>query len=228
MPRNGWKQPPENPGFEAGEVHIWRLAIDSSHPPFEKLFACLSIEERDRALRFVFDKDRHSYVVRHAALRHILGLYLLATPAGLVFHRGTYGKPVLAGNRDHADLSFNLSSSCGFAMIAVVQGRGVGIDVERIRPAPEHMHIARRFFSGREVDYLREAPGGRSIERFFTVWSIKEACTKATGRGLALSLNQIEVIAACTTDDAVQVQVDQGSACCFSVQRLRPCDRYVA
>lgn len=226
--RNGWRHPFENPHLDAGDVHVWRLAPGLSHPALEELAACLSTEERDRALRFIFEEDRHRFIVRHAAVRHILGLYLLTTPAELLFHHGIHGKPTLACNRDHANLSFNLSTSCDIAMIAVVRGREIGIDVEKVRPVPEHMHIARRLFAPCEVDYLQEASDGTSTERFFTVWSIKEACAKATGRGLALSMDQIEVIANRTTKDAVQVRMDQGHTYRLTVQRLAPHDGYVA
>lgn len=98
-------------------------------------------------------------------------------------HAGPYGKPEAPG------VFFSLSHSGEYAMLAVSDA-GVGVDLERLRPAP--MRAAARVFSPDELDWLA-AEDGRDA-RFFTLWTLKEALLKATGRGLTQPLRKLNVL----------------------------------
>ncbi|MEK7235093.1 MAG: 4'-phosphopantetheinyl transferase superfamily protein, partial [Nitrospirota bacterium] len=85
-----------------------------------------------------------------------------------------------------------LSHAHGNAMVAVAQGREVGVDLEMIREDVEALKLAERFFSDREQLHVRStAPESRSRE-FFHYWVAKEAVLKAEGVGLA-SLQACEI-----------------------------------
>jgi 4'-phosphopantetheinyl transferase len=76
------------------------------------------------------------------------------------------------------------------AIIALSRARPPGIDVERIddkRPWPA---IAERFFSPRECAYLNEAP---TPDRFFEIWTKKEAYVKLTGEGILSAPTKLTV-----------------------------------
>jgi 4'-phosphopantetheinyl transferase len=75
------------------------------------------------------------------------------------------------------ELRFNLSHSQEMALVAVALEIEVGVDVERIRPLPEFIAIARRFFPPGE-------PLPRDAEEFFRAWTRIEAQLKARGVGL--------------------------------------------
>ena len=64
----------------------------------------------------------------------------------------------------------------------------LGIDVESAdRPSATH-DLAGRYFSPIEAAFVR-AGGALLAERFFAVWTLKEAYIKARGMGLALPLD---------------------------------------
>src|SRR5690606_26821830 len=71
------------PRLEAGDVHVWQVLLDA---PLSGLdHEVLSDDERERAERFRFQRDRMRFVAGRARLRRILGTYLDREPATLVF-----------------------------------------------------------------------------------------------------------------------------------------------
>jgi phosphopantetheinyl transferase len=81
------------------------------------------------------------------------------------------------------NLEFNLSHSGDFALVAVTQGRKVGVDVERIRQGISSHVIAQQYFSKAEVAELQSLPFEQREAAFFTCWTRKEAYIKAQGLG---------------------------------------------
>ena len=69
-----------------GEVHLWRGRLDGvADREREVLRSVLNAEERARAARFYFERDRRRFTVARGFLRVLLGRYLRLKPAGLVF-----------------------------------------------------------------------------------------------------------------------------------------------
>jgi len=173
------------------EVHVWRVPLDESRAAL--LRPLLAPDECARADRFHFSRDRHRFIVARGSLRIILGGYLKQEPAQLSFSYSQYGKPALADETDGSRLSFNLSHANELALIAVTQGRGLGVDIEFIRPEFASEEIAERFFSDHEVAALRALPEKAQSEAFFNCWTRKEAYIKAIGEGMSMPLNQFHV-----------------------------------
>lgn len=146
------------------------------------LSALLSPEERARAASFRGPLLQRRYVAAHAALRSILGRKLGRPPASLRLLADVHGKPALA---DAADLHFNLSHSDGLALIAVGNAP-LGVDVEAQRPMPDAADIAAITCSAGERALLSTAGAADYQQRFFQIWTRKEAYAKARGLGLAL------------------------------------------
>lgn len=153
----------------------------------------LSDEERARAKRFLFERDRNSFVASHGILREVLGRYSGRGPGEIEFTYGPYGKPELAGDGSSRSFRFNLSHSDGVALIAVAKERAVGVDVEKIQPERAGEEIADRYFSREEVDELRALPAELRSEGFFLCWTRKEAYVKALGEGLRFPLDSFQV-----------------------------------
>ncbi len=193
MKTEPWNKPPATLALTRDEVHVWRVKIPLE-PSSVKLSAMhLSVEEQERAERFYFDEDRARFMLAHGALRQILSCYLGLGPGEIMFDQGPQGKPNLDPMPDRMGLTFNLSHSGSFVLIAVGCERELGVDVEKIRPEIDLEGIAARFFSKSEVEGLmRLAPALRS-EAFFRCWTRKEAYIKARGGGLAIPLGQFDV-----------------------------------
>lgn len=188
-----WRKPPAWPTIGPEETHVWRIDLDLPNSDIDSNFYLLSADERDRADRFVFKKDRSHFVAARGALRRTLALYLQTDPAGLHFVYGSHGKPSLKPGYNTQDLRFNVTHSGGIALLALTFLREVGIDVERIRDDFPCIQIARQFFSDAEYTALCSIDSALRHEAFFNCWTRKEAFIKATGKGLSYPLKQFDV-----------------------------------
>jgi 4'-phosphopantetheinyl transferase len=155
--------------------------------------ATLNDDERARAARFHFQKDRDHFVAGRGFLRALLGWYAGIAPEEVCFSYNSFGKPDLAADAGTPSLRFNLAHSHGLALCAVTRARQIGVDVERIRPDFATEEIAGKFFSPREAAKLRELPAELRATAFFDCWTRKEAFIKARGLGMSLPLDQFEV-----------------------------------
>ncbi len=187
-----WNTPPEFVQARCDEVHVWRASLEVAPSEVRRLGLILSEDERERAVRFRFERDRSPFIVRRALLRMLLGRYLQITPSKIEFSYGTKGKPYLAGS-EHAALRFNLSHSRGLALYAVTRKREIGVDLEYESEKVDIDAIARRFFSAREVAAIKSLPDHEKRRAFFACWTRKEACIKARGEGLSIDLESFSV-----------------------------------
>ena len=169
-------------------VHIWSVHLDDVNA--KDLPILLSDDERSRAARFHFDRDRHRFIVGRTALRQILATYRNNEPADLKFSYSAYGKPSLEST--HSDLRFNVSHSDSLALIAITRERELGVDIEKIRDDIEVEQLATRFFSSAEIASFLALEHPR-IAAFFRIWTCKEAFLKGHGMGLALPLDSFDV-----------------------------------
>jgi 4'-phosphopantetheinyl transferase len=172
-----------------GELHIWQSRLDTLANELAGLAQLLSLDERERAARFRFERDRRRFVVGRGILRNILGNYLERAPEELSFVYGLCGKPHLPDTA----VQFNMAHSDELALIAVARCSAVGIDVERVRPVQDCERIMNSFFSTMEIAAIsRLAPADRLLG-FFTCWTRKEAYLKARGDGIGRELHRFSV-----------------------------------
>jgi 4'-phosphopantetheinyl transferase len=189
VPSLDWTVPGSHPVLSATEVHVWRVTLDTDPLPYSGF---LSEDERARAARFRFDRDRDHYTVARGVLRRLLGRYLEVRPSDLAFTYGEHEKPALAVPAG-VDLRFNLSHSHGLALIAVSRGREVGVDIEYVQREVGDEGIARRFFSAAEVEVLMSLPEPDRRAAFFRCWTRKEAYLKGRGDGIYYGLHHFAV-----------------------------------
>lgn len=188
-----WQPAPTRLTLGPEDVHVWRVALDLGESVVQRLWQLLAPDERARAERYVFRKDRTHFLVARGLLRVLLGRYLRCHPQHLHFRYGPHGKPELAPDLGGDTLRFNVSHSHGLALYAITLARDIGVDVEHVRPGFAEEGIAERFFSPREVAVLRALPVTLQTMAFFACWTRKEAFIKARGDGLSLPLDQFDV-----------------------------------
>jgi 4'-phosphopantetheinyl transferase len=149
----------------------------------------LDAEERERHARIACERQRGEFLAAHALLRASLSRHAATAPGGWRFVRDAHGRPGLAAEHGGAGLRFSLSHTAGLVAVAVARARAVGVDAEDLERAVDGPLVARRFFAPSEVAALAAAPTEPlRRERFFALWTLKEAYLKARGLGLALSL----------------------------------------
>jgi 4'-phosphopantetheinyl transferase len=224
-----WSFPPAELALLSNDVHVWCVSLDQPASSLQQLAQTLSEDERTRAERFYFEQDRKRFIVGRGLLRTLLGRYLDIEPDRLQFCYGSRGKPVLAETINGGTLCFNLSHSQGLALYAFTYNRQIGIDLECVRPMPEAEQIVKRFFSTREHSAFCALPSSQKHEAFFHCWTRKEAYLKATGDGLAQSLDQIEVsLTPGEPAKLLSIKGDPHQASRWSLQELKPASGYVA
>ena len=127
-----------------------------------------------------------------APLLAMLAAYLGQPVEHVQLETSAHGRPVLAGTHRDA-FAFNWSHSHDQALIAIARGIAPGVDLERLRPHPKAIPIARRYFSPDETAVLEALPDTQRDRAFLELWTAKEAVLKALGRGLAFGLDRLSI-----------------------------------
>jgi 4'-phosphopantetheinyl transferase len=211
------------------DLHFWRVRLNQTDGHIQQLQQILSDDERLRAERFRFDRDRRRFIVSHGMLRLIIGDYIDREPSRLQFYYGHRGKPYLMPSLGNVPLQFNLTHSKEIALYAFTSSREIGIDVEYVRDMPDAEKIALTTFSLLENKMLQSLPEYQRQEAFFNCWVRKEAYIKAIGNGLYHALDRFDVTLA--PGEPARLMSVEGSAEQASgwfMKSLTPEDGYVA
>lgn len=196
----------------SGTVHIWQVALDPPASLVTRLAQLLSDDERIRAARFHFERDRRRFIVARGTLRSLLARYINCPPARIDFSYSTKGKPSLRPEHE-SRLQFNLAHSAEMAIYAFTLDRQVGVDIEQQRPLDDVHQIAEHYFSPRERAILATQVGNELYQTFFTYWTRKEAYLKLSGEGLALLTTQLDVVV--PQGQVVRMEGSDGEADCY-------------
>ena len=223
-----WCSPPKNFKLSSDDVHVWRATLDQPAEYVSQLAQSLSEDERLRAERFYFERDRSRFIVGRGLLRFILSRYLEIAANKLQFCYSSRGKPELVETSGAYKLRFNVSHSQEIVLYAVTRDRSIGIDVEHIRPMPEAEQIVNSFFSVYENNVFERLPLCQKQLAFFHCWTRKEAFVKAIGDGLSLPLDQFDV--SLIPGEPARLLGIKGDRTCssWSLQDLTPAPDYVA
>jgi 4'-phosphopantetheinyl transferase len=170
---------------------LFTCPLDSDDvQPLDVATTVLSADEKARAARFHFDRDRKRFVRGRGFLRHVLGHRVGEAADQVVLATGPRGKPSLIAA---AAPWFNLSHSGSLMVLALCETGPVGIDIELPTRKINSLQLGETCFLPTENTVLRRLSGESRSERFLTFWSAKEARMKLTGEGMALAPKSIEL-----------------------------------
>jgi len=188
----------------------------------------LSDAELERASRFAREGDRGRFILGRATLRRLLGSRLRIPPRAVDLVVGPHGKPALAPQLQRSGLQFNVSHCAQVAAFGFAWGRGIGVDVEAVRPIPDADSIARQFFSPLEVQAYFALPAPDRPLGFFNCWTRKEAFVKARGEGLGFGLARFDVsLAPGGPARILRVDQDGGESCGWVLGEFNPAPGFV-
>lgn len=178
------------PDIQSNELHLWLVEDQqiTEQALLDQYKFLLNAEELARHDRFVFPKHQKQFLISRALVRTVLGQYLDQSPESLVFARNAYGKPRIASFGETLPISFNLSHTNGLSVLAVAHGDDLGVDAEFLTRKVDILKLAQRYFSPQEYNELAALDVKDFDERFFRLWTLKEAYIKACGMGLAIPL----------------------------------------
>lgn len=104
--------------------------------------------------------------------------------------RNKFGKPYING-RDN--FYYNISHSQNRVVIAYSSSGEIGVDVEKIRET-NYKNLVELFHKDEIKLFSNSLSYRRKLEKFFYLWTIKEAYIKMKGRGLYIDLSSFNVI----------------------------------
>jgi 4'-phosphopantetheinyl transferase len=166
----------------------WLVLDDVLPDQWEQLALLLEDSERTRAQRFHFDRDRQAYFAAHALVRAMLSGQVPRLLPDWRFSANVHGKPEVICEAGLPPLRFNLSHTRGLVAVALTLEHDIGIDVELVDSKRFSFDLAARTFAPEEVDILRATSAPDQPRALFAIWTLKEACIKAMGRGLSMPL----------------------------------------
>ena len=171
-------------------VKLWWCSLQPSAALLAAYVATLSDAERARAARFGTVALRERYVMGRGALRRILGAETGSSAGDVPIVRGLRGRPQLAGA---TKIDFNVSHTEAVAIVGLVRDARIGVDVERLDRTINVAGIARKFLTPNERAELAMLRADEARQRVLTLWTCKEAMSKATGDALAAPFQHIDV-----------------------------------
>ena len=154
-----------------------------------RLTALLDEAEHGRWTTYRREEDRQRFLVGCSLAKTVVASATGQNPADVVFDRTCpdCGKPHGKPRMTDSDLELSVSHSGDRIAVALMTGRPVGVDVEQVRQTHDRDSLERYVMSDAERS---GSPGD-----LFTVWTRKEAVTKATGDGLRVSFKEVVLAA---------------------------------
>lgn len=173
-------------------MHIWTIDLDKVSYIVSQYEKILSTDENERARKYIYEDLRlrwtNSTIIKRLLLSHFLDI----EPNLIAFDFNNEGKPYLS---DAPTIYFNLSHSRSKAVVGIMQGHELGVDIEYNHPDEQLIKIADRYFTNRERDEMLEINTEPYHKTFFRCWTRKEAYIKCKGGGLSIPLDTFAVSA---------------------------------
>ena len=158
----------------ADRIDVWSVRLDIDAARVERLWDSLSADERARAARFAFDRDRRRFVVGRGAVRSILASYVGAKPAEVRFTYGPHGKPISGGfaaERRTPVQRLGLAKSWPSARSRSAET--VGIDIELCRPIEDEAFVEQCLAPAERQAYATLSPEEKSAA-FYRLWTLRK------------------------------------------------------
>ena len=181
------------PFRDVGRAEVFHVDL-SAHAMRETLAsAWLCEHETARAARFLYAGPRRRYVLLRGALRSMLCDRLNCKNDDLAFESAEHGKPFAVVEGAPARIQFNMSDSGVHGLIAIAPVGQIGIDVEERSTARDLDGLSETVFGPDEQACVASVHGWEKAERFYRLWTMKEALVKALGTGLYLDVSGFQV-----------------------------------
>ena len=187
---------PQISPLPAEEIHLWW--ITGADQPLTDLLSgleknWLDEQETNRSTRITHVEKRNIHRSTRMALRYLLGSYLQQHPADIRFTFNQQQKPRLAGTEEDRGLTFNLAHCGGTIVLAFGWNRPLGVDLETHIKPRRLERLAAACFTASEYQHWQARPDQDKQRTFYQYWTAKEAFVKATGAGIAMGLQRLEI-----------------------------------
>ncbi len=149
---------------------------------YEKYYGMMSPERKENIQRLRFENARKQSVLGEMLVRKAINELSGMNESEIKFARTENGKPYLV----NSDIKFSISHSKEYVVCAVSSDE-IGVDVEKIRTV--EARITNISCTETDKEYIfgtekKDTLDAEMIERFFEVWTTKEAYFKFVGTGI--------------------------------------------
>lgn len=174
-------------------TRIYKVNIKSiSRSEYEAAYFLMSRQRQEKCREYSRDKDKMLCIAADMLARKVIAEETKTPENELSFYKAQGGKLYL----DSGDCYFNFSHSEDIVALALNRHREVGIDVEKIRKIS--LNLIKRVCNKDEIEFISNGNGlnsdfaeGEAAERFFRIWTYKEAVLKCSGEGIISELYNI-------------------------------------
>ena len=135
-------------------------------------------ERKEKILRYRFSSDRLLSLYAALLTRMVVSRRMGIPADKLKIAYEAMGKPYLANTEN---LYFNLSHTRSCILLCISDHQPVGADIEKLSPPP--FEIMETVFHPDEISYIESASINTNVQKFYEIWTKKEAYLKKTGTG---------------------------------------------
>ncbi|MGL5150427.1 MAG: 4'-phosphopantetheinyl transferase family protein [Clostridium sp.] len=171
------------------DIFILNIENEVDVNKYLKFLNYLSIERKEKTVRYRKDKDKITSILSEILIRVILAEIKKVKNEKITFTYNEYGKPKLIGDNN---FHFNISHSGKFIVIAI-DSKSVGVDIEKFQDI-DIQGIVEKFFTKKESEFILSKEKEIQIEEFYRLWTLKESYIKMVGKGLYIPINSFSFI----------------------------------
>ena len=174
------------------ETHVWIFSTRgfSQCEVTEVYDSVLNLHEKKRADRLSGEDSKKQFIVSRYFLKSVLSSYVGCFPREVSIAPGRNNKPILLKQYETQPIFFNLSHSEEKCALVIGKQEALGIDIENSEKERRFNSLSKRYFSSSEHESIVKLAPREQRERFYRLWTLKEAYAKASGNSLAISLGK--------------------------------------
>ncbi len=173
---------------------LMRSLLDFSQEEYENTLNNMPDDRRNAILRYRSERDRKRSVLGEILAREGISKLCGVDKNAIVIKRTEAGKPFAFG----LDIHFSISHSKDMVVCAVSH-KNIGADVELVRDIDLRILSLAGTESDREFIYAEGLSDEERRDRFFKLWTAKEAYFKFCGTGIVglKSINYLDIAPKC-------------------------------
>lgn len=160
---------------------FWYNIREMDDAAYLEALSLMSAERRKQVSELAMEQDRKRAAAGELLARRALGEKLGMDAKDVALQYDEEGRPCVEGAAQHLSIG-----QSGLYVVCAVSECPIGMHIEVVRGAEEK--FMRRVCTDKEWDYVRPYDDG-GYERFWEIWTAKEAIFKLTGQGPLLGLS---------------------------------------
>ncbi|MBJ8502858.1 MULTISPECIES: 4'-phosphopantetheinyl transferase family protein [Acinetobacter] len=163
--------------------------VPQDHLVLSHYLGFLSLAEKLRYDQY-HPKAARLFLISRVLVKTVLADKLGISPHEVNIQLHPNGKPFVEGSKA---VYFNLSHSANIIVLAVTEAGEIGIDVEQVDREFEWRRVDSVLASS-EIEWIKQnelIDPSSVYQRFFQIWTLKEAYIKCTGEGMSCHLKKL-------------------------------------